>query len=216
MIIRNLGNILVYKIYSMEDPRAKNTLYFYNAKFKSKLDQFNVPSVLPDYFGPMIGDKKKVVIAELGAGPVCTIGNSWPNVEVGIFASDVLQKDFALLWEKYKVAPVVPVTYQDMEHLTYGDNSFDIVHCVNALDHTLDVKQALREMLRVCKPGGWIYLRHYPNQRTQLRGMHAWDINEVSGEAVVSNKKENFLLSEFGDFKTQVVGDQIVSILCKI
>lgn len=200
--------------------RCKNTLYFYRVKFKSKLAKFNHPSELPDYFGPMVGDKKEVNIAELGAGPICTIGNSWKDAKVNIYASDVLQKEFAPLWGKNGVVPVVPVEYQDMEHLTYPDEFFDIVHCVNAIDHTLDAKQALKEMLRVCKTGGWIYLRHFPDQRKRLRGMHAWDINAVDGECVFSNRRERFLLSEFGDFKTHVEpgpkDDLIVSILCKI
>lgn len=200
----------------MENLRAKNTIYFYRVKFKSKLAIFNHPSQLPDYFEPMIGDKKEVTIAELGAGPICTIGNLWKDVKVNLYASDVLQNEYAPWWGKYNATPVVPVEYQDMEHLTYPDGFFDIVHCVNALDHTLDSKQALKEMLRVCKTGGWIYLRHLPNQRKQLRGMHAWDINESNGESVFSNRRNRFLLSEFGDFKTHLEGDLIVSILCKI
>lgn len=199
----------------MENIRAKNTIYFYRAKFRSKLAIFNHPAQLPDYFKPMIGDKKEVTIAELGAGPICTIGNSWPGVKINLYASDVLQDEFAPWWEKHNATPVVPVELEDMEQLTYSDNFFDIVHCVNALDHTLNSRRALKEIVRVCKPGGWIYLRHMPNQRQQLRGMHAWDINEVGGETVFSNRTEKFSLSEFGNFKTHLEGDLIVSILCQ-
>lgn len=204
----------------MENSRAKNTLYFYRVKFGSKLAKFNLPTPLPDYFGPMIGDKKEVTIAELGAGPICTIGNSWPGLKINLYASDVLQNEYAPLWAAHQATPVVPVEYQDMEHLTYPDGFFDIVHCVNALDHTLDARQALKEMIRVGKPLGWIYLRHFPNQRSRLRGMHAWDINETNGEGVFSNRKEKFFLSEFGDFQTHVEKnlkgeDLIVSTLCQ-
>jgi len=203
----------------MENLRAKNTLYFYRAKFRSKLAKFNLPSQLPDYFGPMIGDKKEVTIAELGAGPICTIGNSWKDAKVKIYASDVLQNEFAHLWGKYGATPVVPVEYQDMEHLTYPDSFFDIVHCVNALDHTPLARQALSEMIRVCKTGGWVYLRHMQNQRSRYHGMHAWDTIEVNGETIFSNKKERFSLKEFGDFKTHtepgIKDNLIISILCK-
>ncbi|MFA4890421.1 MAG: class I SAM-dependent methyltransferase [Candidatus Paceibacterota bacterium] len=203
----------------MSDTRAKNTLYFYRVKFKGKLTKFNHSFELPDYFEPMIGDKKEVTIAELGAGPICTIGNLWKDVKINLRASDVLQNEFAPWWKKYGATPVVPVEYQDMEHLTYPNNFFDIVHCVNAIDHTLDARQALKEIFRVCKKGGWIYLRHFTNQRKRYRGMHAWDIDIVDGECVFSNKKEKFLLSEFGDFKTTIEDgpkDNIItSILCK-
>ena len=204
----------------MENVRAQNTLYFYRVKFKSKLAKFNLPSQLPDYFGPLIGDKKAVTVAELGAGPICTIGNSWPGVKLNLYASDILQNEYAPWWENHRATPIVSVEYQDMEHLTYPDSFFDIVHCVNAVDHTLDARQALKEMMRVCKGEGWIYLRHFPNQRKRLRGMHAWDIDMIDGECVFSNRREKFLLSEFGDFQTHIEKnlkeeDLIVSILHK-
>lgn len=199
--------------------RYKNTLYFYRVKFKSKLAQFNHLAELPDYFGPMIGDKKEVVVAELGAGPICTIGNLWKGIKVKIYASDILQKEFAPWWKKYNAAPVVPIEYQDIEKLSYPDEFFDIVHCVNTLDHTINAKQALKEMIRVCKPGGWVYLRHAPDQRKRYRGMHEWDANMVDGECIFSNPKEKFSVNEFGDFKTHLEAsakeDLIVSILCK-
>lgn len=199
--------------------RQKNTIYFYRVKFKSKLAKFNVPAQLPSYFGPLIGDKKEVTIAELGAGPICTIGNFWPEVKVNLFASDILQPEFAPWWKMYQATPIVPIEYQDMEHLTYPDKFFDIVHCVNALDHTPNPKQALKEMLRICKPGGYIYLRHAPNQRQRYHGMHEWDIEMVDGECVFTSKKDKFLLKEFGNFKTHIEflkNDLIVSILCLI
>lgn len=205
----------------MENLRYKCTMIFYRRKFKKKLAQFNREAELPDYFGPMIGDKKEVAIAELGAGPICTIGNLWKDTKVKLYASDILQNEFALLWKEHNATPAIPVEEQDMEHLTYPDSFFDIVHCVNTLDHTLNPKQAIKEMLRVCKPGGWIYLRHMPDQRKKYRGMHAWDINMIDGETVFFNPEEKFLLSELGDFKTYIAEgfkrrDLIVSTLHKI
>lgn len=203
----------------MGNIRAKNTIYFYRVKFKSKLAKFNYPSELPGYFESMIGGKKEVTIAELGAGPICTIGNSWKDVKVKIYASDILQDEFAPWWERYNAIPIISVEYQDMEHLTYPDEFFDIVHCVNAIDHTRDARQALKEILRVCKPGGWIYLRHYSNQRKRYRGMHEWNIDIIDGECTFSGPKEKFLLSAFGNFKTSIVetpkDNLITSILCK-
>lgn len=199
----------------MENLGYRTTLRFYRMRFAKKLAQFNHEAELPDYFGPMIGDKKEVVIAELAAGPICTIGNLWKDVKVKLYASDILKNEYDALWKENNATPVISVEYQDMENLTYPDNFFDIIHCVNALDHTLHPQEALKEILRVCKPDGWIYLRHLPDQKTACRGMHAWDVNMVDGEAVFSNLKEKFLLSEFGDFKTHREGHLIVSILNK-
>lgn len=192
----------------MED--LNRTTYFYRKKFKSKESQFNKPAQLPEYFGEMIGDKKEVVIAELGAGPINTIGNYWPGVEVTIYASDVMQPEYEKFWQASGKKPIVVVEYQDFERLTYPDNFFDIVHCVNALDHTEDAWQALQEIQRVCKPGGWIYLRHAQNQMDRYGGMHRWNIHlyEDSGVCLIQNKTQSYSIDQA---QPKIEGDLIVS-----
>ncbi len=155
------------------------TLYFYRHKFAAKEKQFNKPGQLPAYFEALIGDKEEVRIAELGAGAVNTIGDSWPLVDVEIVASDIFAKEYNEFWEYHGKEPLVPIEYQDMENLTYDDESFDIVHCRNAIDHTPDLYKAISEMKRICKKGGWIYLAHAPGQKTRYGGMHYHNFEEV-------------------------------------
>lgn len=47
----------------------------------------------------------------------------------------------------------------DVHALTFPENSFDIVHAHQVLQHVADPIQALREMKRVCKPGGIVAAR---------------------------------------------------------
>ena len=56
----------------------------------------------------------------------------------------------------------------------------------NALDHAFDPLQGIERMLQVCKPGGWVLLRHARNEGVpgQFRnGLHQWafDVQEVKG-----------------------------------
>lgn len=185
------------------------TLYFYAIKFKGKEQTYNKSMMLPSYFASMIRDKKKVVIAELGAGIVNTIGNEWPGVEVEIHASDVLWPEYQKIWEKNKKTPLVPIEYQDFETLNYPDSMFDIVHVVNALDHTKNVLGALQELQRVCKPGGWIYLRHAPDQKSRYGGMHQWNCSKEG----FSNGQ---MLVKLSNYETHIEDDLIVSICHKI
>lgn len=191
----------------MEYVNGVSTVYI--RKFARKLEQYNVPGPLPAYFGPMIGDKKHVRIAEVGAGPINTIGNEWPGVEVEVVASDVLAAEYAALWREHRAAPVVPVEYQDFERLTYPDESFDVVHCVNALDHTPNAGHALAELLRVCKRGGWVYLRHAPDQRKRFGGHHYWDCRYEDGKCVFRGKDLAVTLPPI--FKVRLEGDLIVA-----
>jgi 2-polyprenyl-3-methyl-5-hydroxy-6-metoxy-1,4-benzoquinol methylase len=50
-------------------------------------------------------------------------------------------------------------TVQDVHALTLADNSFDIVHAHQILQHVADPVQALREMARVTAPGGIVAAR---------------------------------------------------------
>ena len=44
----------------------------------------------------------------------------------------------------------------DVHRLEFPDNTFDVVHAHQVLQHVADPVQALREMRRVCRPGGCV------------------------------------------------------------
>lgn len=47
----------------------------------------------------------------------------------------------------------------DALRLPFEDDTFDVVHAHQVLQHLTDPVACLREMVRVCKPGGWIAAR---------------------------------------------------------
>ncbi len=50
---------------------------------------------------------------------------------------------------------------QDVLNLKFKKNTFDIVFCNGVLHHTSDFKKGIKELYRVCKPGGYIFLYLY-------------------------------------------------------
>jgi len=172
----------------------------YKEKFQRKLDEFNHPRLLSDYLIPLIGDKKEVVIAELGAGPMNTIGDHLDNVDVTVIPSDILVNEYKELWDKHNAIPMIEVEYQDMEKLTYPDGVFDIVHCRNALDHTPNIFEAINELKRVCKVGGYVYLAHAPSQKKRFGGHHYWNFEEIN----------------LPEFTTHMDGELIINVWKKI
>ncbi|MCX7928832.1 MAG: class I SAM-dependent methyltransferase [Patescibacteria group bacterium] len=182
----------------------------YKRRIKQLLYEYNRPFPGPYYFARLLRGKNKVKIADLGSGPVCTLGNIWGNVEISIIASDLRAEAYLKLIQPFGVKLITPLEYQDMENLTYEDESFDVVHCVNALDHTPNAKAALCEMQRICKVGGYIYLRHAHNQKTAHKGRgHFWDIKAEG----ITNGIETIKLEK--GWKTIDDGDFVISIYHK-
>lgn len=50
--------------------------------------------------------------------------------------------------------PAETIPHQDLCRLTFADRSFDLVICNELFEHVYDLPQALREILRVLRPGG--------------------------------------------------------------
>jgi ubiquinone/menaquinone biosynthesis C-methylase UbiE len=57
----------------------------------------------------------------------------------------------------------VELRKMDAEHLEFPDHAFDVVTCAFALFLFPDMEAALREMYRVCKPGGYVAMTNFSN-----------------------------------------------------
>jgi len=162
------------------------------------IEQFNKPLRLLDELVKLVGDKKEVKIADIGSGPFSKIGQLLDGVKIELYASD--RQDFTDMWNKYNFKSFSPIGYQDMEKLTYPDNFFDIVHCANGLDHTKNAPKAVEEMIRVCKPDGWIYIECYLDQLS-TGYKHHWNAKQ---DGLFTNNHINFDLKKLG-FKIEFV-----------
>lgn len=159
----------------------------------AQIKNFNRVLPLISCLVPLVGDKKKIKIADLGSGPYSTIGSCLDGVEIEVYPSD--KQDFNnSFWKKHDIVPLLPIEKQDMEHLTYSDDFFDITYCCNALDHTKNALSAVKEMIRVTKPGGWIYIDCSLDQLS-TGGRHYWDAKK---DGKMFSKTDKIDLKEFG------------------
>jgi len=165
---------------------------------REAIEYFNKPLMLVDELVELVGDKKEVKIADIGSGPFSKIGNFLDGVNIELYASD--RKDFTGTWEKYGFKSFTPIEYQNAENLTYPDNFFDIVYMANALDHTKNALNAVKEMIRVCKPGGWVYIDCNLDQLS-TGYKHYWNAKQ---DGVFANSHVSFDLKDFG-FKIEFI-----------
>jgi len=47
----------------------------------------------------------------------------------------------------------------DITNISFKSNSFDVILCVHVLEHVLKDQDAMRELFRVLKPGGWAIIQ---------------------------------------------------------
>jgi ubiquinone/menaquinone biosynthesis C-methylase UbiE len=154
--------------------------------------RFNTRSALIDELVPYVVGRDEVVIADLGAGAFSVIGRVYEDVDIIIYPSD--SQNFNRFYKKHHIAPRYPIEYQNMESLTYPDKVFDLVVCLNALDHVKDAQKAVEEMIRVCKMGGNVYVDCALHQLdTGYR--HFWNAHK---DGVLSNRTGSFDLKAYG------------------
>lgn len=163
--------------------------------------RFNAKSALDANVASVISGMglKSARILDVGAGPVTSLGYRLEGVEIAIDAVDPMAPAYALLLAEAKVEPPVKTRFGVAECLKITvKDSYDIVHCRNALDHSVDPLAAIREMIAVTKPGGRVVLVHHRNegQRGSYGGLHQWNFDTDGGEFIIWNPSVRHALSE--------------------
>ncbi|HSI21120.1 MAG TPA: methyltransferase domain-containing protein [Verrucomicrobiae bacterium] len=69
--------------------------------------------------------------------------------------------------ERYDQPTLVPIA-GDLQHLALKDNSIDCILCIETVEHIRDLSSYAKEILRVLKPGGKIYITTPNKSGSQL------------------------------------------------
>jgi demethylmenaquinone methyltransferase/2-methoxy-6-polyprenyl-1,4-benzoquinol methylase len=94
----------------------------------------------------------------------------------------------------------------DTQALPFADNQFQIVSAAFGLRNVADTDQGLREMTRVCQPGGRVVILEFSTPRRQpIRGAYNWYFRNILpriGQAMAKNNSDayNYLPSSVGEF----------------
>jgi SAM-dependent methyltransferase len=99
-------------------------------------------------------------LADLGAGEGGTIGwKSWGNPErddIVMYAIDRIKGELFDLFSDYDIVDL------EVDETKYPDSAFDGVLCSHVVDFVGDSVALAREAIRICRPGGRIYVE-WPN-----------------------------------------------------
>jgi SAM-dependent methyltransferase len=134
----------------------------------------------------------KVTILDVGAGPLTTVGKTYPGRQLQIVAIDPLAEAYDRTLAEAGVTPPVRTEAGEGERLleAFEPSSFDIAYAANALDHSYDPVLVIRNMLEVVKPGGFVLLTHRQNEAESkgYLGLHQWNFENRHGRFFIWNQ----------------------------
>ncbi len=134
-------------------------------------------------------------VLDVGCGPGTITGDLAARVAPGpVTAVDQFGDVLNVARAEAQRRNLTNVTFgtADVHQLDFADHTFDVVHAHQVLQHVADPVQALREMRRVCRPGGIVAARDadyggfvwYP----QLPALDLW--RDLYGRAARANRGE--------------------------
>ncbi|MCI4679248.1 class I SAM-dependent methyltransferase [Rhodoblastus acidophilus] len=176
---------------------VQNELTFWDNWFATKGDQW------PDDFRSRLDPTREIHtdlmagltgtrVLDVGAGPMTKLGSCYQGRRLDLVACDPLAPFYDKIAARYGVTRPVPTQFGFAEYLSafFPPDSFDLVHCSNALDHSFDPVRSIEEMLIVAKPGGRILLSHVRNEGESgnYEGLHQWNFDADGEDFVIWNR----------------------------
>ncbi len=76
------------------------------------------------------------------------------------------------------------------EQLPFESDMFDVAHCSNAIDHSVNPMRVLAEMIRITKPFGLVIVQGFENEATHENraGLHQYDMAVLGGTLLCTGK----------------------------
>lgn len=172
----------------------------YNIKH-SEIYNFNEQNRLEesiDFCIKSLNSDSSIKVLDFGAGT----GNlSRIFLEKGcvVSACDVSQKSLDVLREKLSSDNLNTVLCDGLK-LPFEDNTFDITTTYSVLHHIPDYISALKEMIRVTKKGGFIYIDHEANENKWNPSKELNEYNVLTKQTLWEHIKKLFRTRELFTF----------------
>ncbi len=134
-------------------------------------------------------------ILDVGAGPMTILGKKMNGRSLDITAVDALAERYNYLTFPSGL-PLIRTQQCESESLSseFSSCTFDLAYARNTLDHSFDPIAAIKEMIKVTKPGGLIITEHAANEAIteNWKGFHQWNFHVEGRDLKISNRNKTF------------------------
>lgn len=113
-------------------------------------------------------DKPGAKVLDVGCGPAEMVQDLL-NLGCEFWGVDPSSRMIEICQQRYSANPQVHFLLGDAERLEFADGFFDAVTCMGVIDGLASAGDAVREMVRILKPGGTLIIT-FSNQRSP----YAW------------------------------------------
>mgnify|MGYP001028976639 FL=1 len=150
---------------------------------------------------------KEYHFLDVGSGPFSRCGRITDKVYLDALSVDPLAGAYNALKRQNGIDNGIRLETGFVELLNrkFDQNSFDMVHMSNSLDHCFDAIYGIYQLLYVCKVGGTVILRHSENEaeKAGYSGLHQWNLslhNEENTFLIWRNDKKYNIPKLFGEY----------------
>ncbi len=140
----------IARVYNLKHPEIYN-----------HYEQSRLQKVIGDLVKKVEEDDIKVL--DMGAG-TGNLSLKFLREGCEVIALDVSPKSLQLLERMNNYSQKLKTVVLRGKELPFPDNTFDIVSTYSVLHHIPDYLASVSEMIRVCKPNGYIYIDHEANE----------------------------------------------------
>jgi hypothetical protein len=143
---------------------------YWKSGFLSRFDEIRP---LDPYVAEVVAhlNGEKIRMLDVGAGPLTSLSRGFPERQIEITAVDPLAREYDRILAKYGHVPPIRTQYGEAEKL-----------------------QAIRQMVKLTRPSGYVVLQHVPNEATNEKwlGFHQWNFLKERNEFLIKGKSITF------------------------
>lgn len=159
--------------------------------FKNRM---NPDLLIEPHIENFLSGLNEINILDVGAGPLTVLGKKLSDGRtVTIVPVDPLADEYNDLFKKNNITPIVSTSVAEVEKLDekFEDNTFDLVHMRNALDHSYDPLLGVKQMLKVVNKNRVVLLEHSTNEaeKAHYGAFHQWNICMKGNDLFFWNKE---------------------------